>query len=76
MGQTLWNRGVVVLARLLAICAGVVGFFCIGAYVTTVIPLWVHDAPDKSLTFWNLIFLFIGIFCFRIALFFWRASRR
>lgn len=59
----------------LAVLSAMFGALCAGAYLTTVVPLWVRDAPDKSLTFWYLIFPLLGIAAIRLAVLLWRFAR-
>lgn len=59
----------------LAVLSVVFGVICAGAYLTTVVPLWVRDAPDKSLTFWYSIFLLLGIAAIRLSVLLWRFAR-
>ncbi|NTV29251.1 MAG: hypothetical protein HGA80_04130 [Candidatus Omnitrophica bacterium] len=62
------------IARALAILAALFGTVCIGGYLWTVVPLFIHNAPDKSLAYWYLAFLFMGIAAWKFARFLWIIS--
>ena len=68
------KRPLRILFRICAFVFGGIGVALVGVYVVTAARLYITNAPDKSLVFWYLIFLFMGIASGMVAVAFFHFS--